>query len=300
MSGRLPPLAWLRSFEAAARHLSFTVAAEELGVTQSAISQQIRGLEQHLKVTLFLRKPRGLGLSEAGRNLLPQVEEGLRLLGEALAPYRSGRDRRRLSLTCNSALATCWLARHLPDFSSRHPDLALSVTTALWPDEYLIAPSDVEIRFLADKTGDPALEFLSHEALFPACAPARAAALEDPARLWREATLIHSQGLSRGWSDWAAARGLSGPPGRAGLYLVSFVLGYELACQGNGVALASRLLAGGLLAEGRLADLSSGRDLPLSEAYYLRLSDPNNSQAQAFRAWLLERLAPLPQQERRG
>ncbi|MEO1192768.1 MAG: LysR family transcriptional regulator [Pseudomonadota bacterium] len=295
MSRRLPPLAWLRAFEAAARRLSFTAAAEELGVTQSAISQQIRSLEQQLQVALFLRKPRSLSLSEAGRKLLPQVEEGLRLLTDAVAAYPTTRagPGERLTITCNSAFASGWLAPNLPDFLAQHPEMSVTITTAMWPDEYHMAVSDLEIRFLLAKGAEADMELLSGEAVMPVCSPALAATFDSPSALWRGARLIYSQNLSVGWSTWASRQGITEPPGQAGLSLVSFLLAFDLARTGNGVALGARLVAGDLLRSGELVPALPGPDLVLEEAYFLRLNQPQKPAAQAFRTWIMERLQPL-------
>ena len=143
----LPPLAWLRAFEASARHLSFTRAAGELGLTQSAISQHIRNLEAYLGRDVFLRKTRALELTEDGGNYLPIVREAFQILSNGTQAF-TGDDRgRTLTLHCNLAFSIYWLAPRLHKLYEAHPWLTLNIVTPIWDPERHATHAALEIRF---------------------------------------------------------------------------------------------------------------------------------------------------------
>jgi LysR family glycine cleavage system transcriptional activator len=131
MTYRLPPLSSLRAFEAAARHLSFKDAAAELSVTPTAISHQIRGLEEYLDCPLFKRLTRALELTREGRAMLPKVREGLECFAAAIESTRQVVFGGRLVVTSPPAFAARWLLRHLPEFTAAHPEIKLRMATSL-------------------------------------------------------------------------------------------------------------------------------------------------------------------------
>ena len=131
MKQSLPPLNWLRAFESAARHLNFTHAAEELSLTQAAVSQQVKGLEMKLGAALFKRLPRGLELSEAGQAYLPAVHEAIERLAAATDEIFGQGHRKVLTVRVNLVFFIHWLAIRLPDFRRLHPDINLHVTLSL-------------------------------------------------------------------------------------------------------------------------------------------------------------------------
>jgi LysR family transcriptional regulator, glycine cleavage system transcriptional activator len=144
---KLPPLSELRAFEAAARHLSFKSAAEELGVTSTAISHQIRLLEEYCGAPLFRRRPRPLKLTDQGTKLFSTVKEGLDSFSIALSAIRGGAQARPLKITATNAFAGRWLVPRLPDWNKTHPSFALEVIGTddvldLWSGE-----ADVSIRY---------------------------------------------------------------------------------------------------------------------------------------------------------
>ena len=147
MTRALPPLTWFRSFEAAARHLSFTAAADELGLTQSAISQQVRSLEMRLGVELFLRRHRGLSLTDDGRKLLPRVGSALDSLAQASASFETGSTRDLLTIATSISIAQWIIAPHLRTFLDSHPGLRVRILGTIWPDDFNASIADVAIRF---------------------------------------------------------------------------------------------------------------------------------------------------------
>ena len=145
-----PPVAWLRAFEAAARHLSFTAAAAELHLTQSAVSQHVRSLERFFGRPMFVRHPRALSLTEDGANYLPAVREAFAALAAGAQPFagRDGGERAHaVTLQCNVGFATLRLAPRLGALTAAHPWLRLNVVTPVWDPERTARMADVEIRF---------------------------------------------------------------------------------------------------------------------------------------------------------
>src|SRR5690554_3512253 len=153
----LPHLAWLRAFEATARHMSFTLAAQELGLTQSAVSQHVRNLELFLGRDLFIRRTRALDLTEAGGNYLPTVREAFDMLTQGTRSVFGDTRSNSLIVQCNLGFALFWLTPRLQDFQTQHPGIALNIVTPIWDPERNTDTSALEIRF--GRGGD-----LPHEA----------------------------------------------------------------------------------------------------------------------------------------
>ncbi len=177
MPEALPPLNWLRVFEAAGRHLSFTKAAAELHITQSAVSQQIRALEQHLGEPLFHRLPRNIQMTDAGRLYLPMVEETFERLRRSTDAVFQLKGAGHVSLKLNTAFALLWLAPRLPDFARRHPEVRLRQIYANWQTDYEGSSADLEIRHGPGNWPGYTVELLTRGTLSPVCAPALAESL---------------------------------------------------------------------------------------------------------------------------
>lgn len=291
MARHLPPVNWLRAFEAAARHVSFTGAAQELGVTPSAVSQQVRLLEQHLGRVLFYRLPRSLRLAEAGEAYLPLVRDAFDRLAASTAEIFGDRAGGRLKVKATAAFAVFWLMPRLPRFRALHPDVALRITTSIWSAEIPDPGIELEVRLGAGNWPGLQAERLTWDTVFPVCSPV----LRDgPPRLARPAdlaghTLLHVLGFREGWTQWLARAGAAKQVDAAqGLEFDTAVTAIELALRGAGVALGRSCFVGELLATGRLVapfDLV----LPAEEAFYLvsPAGRPIGSAAERFRAWLL-------------
>lgn len=287
MRERLPPLQWLRSFEAAARHMSFTTAAEELLITQSAVSQQVKALEQYLGQPLFLRRARSLQLSDAGRNYLPVVREAFAVLTEGTQTFLGHDPQRVVEIKSNNAFGVYWLLPRLEAFLTAHPGFEIRLSTVLLDSDYTGGFGSVEIRFGRGDWAGAVKNKIADADLFPVCSPALARRLKEPRDLARE-RLLHLAGLRRDWDFWLEAAGCLGLKAREYHSFNTFVLTFNLAVQGFGVALAHDITAGGLLAEGKLVrpfDTAA----PSGEAYYLippRQGDANEA-AVAFCDWIM-------------
>ncbi|MCC6468128.1 MAG: LysR family transcriptional regulator [Alphaproteobacteria bacterium] len=285
--GGLPPLNWLRAFEAAARCGSFAAAGQELGVTAAAVSQQVRLLEAQLGVPLFRRTSRGLAASDLGAAYLPTVADALDRLragtGEVFGGARRlGPRAGPLVLRAPGSFALLWLMPRLDRFRRLHPDIALSVTTRAEPAEFAVDGIDVELRYGA---GDwPGLKSarLGAELAFPVAA--RRMTRRDLA----DATLLHVIGYREGWPAWCRAAGLGGIDTEQGLRFDVSHLALDAARRGIGVALgrwpmvAEDLRRGTLVAPLRPA-------LPVAEAYHVVWSQRSARQDRiaAFRDFVL-------------
>jgi LysR family glycine cleavage system transcriptional activator len=286
-ANRLPPLNWLRSFEAAARHLSFTAAAEELNITQSAVSQQVKLLEHHLGQALFLRRPRSLRLTDAGRNYLPSVTSAFKVLTDGTEMFLAPRRESTLEVKANTAFTVFWLLPRIGAFLAAEPWVRLNLSTAFWTADFAGSQASVEIRYgRGEWEGEPGERLLA-DRTYPVCAPEVAARLASPRQLADE-TLIHVTQLADSWDHWAEAQGLAALKRRGGHYVNTYVASLDMAKRGLGVALGHDLLCGGLIEDGALTapfDLA----VPTQDNYYLVVPDRGemNEAARAFRDWVL-------------
>ena len=283
----LPPLNWLRSFEAAARHLSFTAAAEELHITQSAVSQQVKLLEQFLGEPLFLRRPRSLQLTDAARHYLPSVTTAFTLIADGTKAFFGPLQETALEIKSNTAFSVFWLMPRIGDFLAAYPWVRVNLSTALWTTDFAGSSASVEIRYGRGEWEGDTGERLTEERLYPVCAPALAERIETPEDLADEMP-IHVSQLSDSWDYWADSLGLADLRGRDGHYLNTFVLSLEMARRGLGVALGHDAVCRDLIARGALAaplDLT----VPARDNYYLLLPDRGSATeaARAFRDWML-------------
>lgn len=291
MLHRLPPLNWLRTFESAARHLSFTAAAAELGVTQSAVSQQVRLLEQHLGRVLFHRLPRGLKLAEAGEALLPLLRDTFERLATGTAEIFGAPVNNRLMVRATTGFALLWLAPRLQRFHAAHPDIGLHVITSIWPAEYTDPSLDLEIRCGGGHWPGLEAERLSWDEVFPVCSPALGVGprpLCDPADLASH-VLLHVVGFQDGWTQWLARAGVADRvDASGGLTFDTAAMALELAAQGAGVALGRSCYVREAIETGRLIAPFKFA-FATDEAFYLVAPKerPRSRAATAFRDWLL-------------
>ena len=205
---RLPPLNWLRAFEASARALSFTEAAQELHMTQSAVSQQIKSLEHALGRTLFHRRARGLELTDIGRGYLPTVQAAFSTLEEGTAVLTGRSDPDVLELHSNISFAIFWLTPRLQRFLDEFPWVQLDVATSIWPTEKPRNLAAVEIVLGLGKWEGRAGQRLTRDQVFPVCTPEVAARIHDVSDLLKE-NLFELPGTLQTWDNW-----LAGPLGQ--------------------------------------------------------------------------------------
>lgn len=287
MPDRLPPLAALRAFHAAGTAGSMAAAAQQLGVTPSAISHQVRGLEARLGIALFLRTPRRLTPTPAGATLLAALDRGFGVIAAGVTAARDGTDPAKLRISTLPLFADTWLVPRLGRFRDRHPRIAIEIATPHALVDLERDGIDIAIRSgmeLVVPPGHAALPLLSFHGL-PVCAPALLPRLRAPADLAGE-TLIDVLGAPGAWADWLAAAGQPGlrPRGRLGFDTLPTAL--EAAAAGHGVALAIHPLVWAAPVAARLA--APFPDLALGTSNYVALHRPAAARpaVRQFLAWL--------------
>ncbi len=259
----LPPLEWLRVFDAAATRGSFTAAADELGLTQAAVSQRIRNLEGRLGVPLFIRLPRGVELTVDGESYAPHVRAALSALQRSTADLFSA-PRRRLSIAATSATGELWIAPRLPLLLRQLPDLQVSLFTMQRAGDYAAVNADLEVRFGAGDWPERQGKKMFDEILAPVAAPA---VLEGREQDWRSLPQIAVSSFRDGWLDWAAAAQVA-PPRPPSLRFDTFAQGLAAAVAGAGVLLGSLALIERELSAGRLRRLAEP-SIRMKECYWL-------------------------------
>ena len=286
MHAPLPPLGWLRTFEAAARHLSFTGAARDLNMTQSAVSQQIKSLEGFLGRPLFHRRPRALELTETGITYLPVVREAFRTLARGTRAV-TGNDQDVVQVQSNLSLAVNWLAPRLPRFRANHPEVQLNISTELWEPREMAEGVDVEIRFSLRPADTVRAELLHRDIYYPVCAPNYPVTLGDLAMH----PLYDCSNLLCNWAGWAEDQSLIWPDPPV-TYSTSYMVSLSVAMAGGGLALAHDIIAERLITSGQLVAPFSHR-VPMQESYYLILSPQaeHSPGTVAFAAWLRAEMA---------
>lgn len=290
---RLPPLNALRAFEAAARHLNFSRAADELAVTPGAVSQQIQNLEDYVGAALFKHTPKGLLLTDAAQTALPALREAFDRLAEAASMLTAAVDGRRLTVSVAPSFAAKWLVPRLGKFEEAHPHVDVWVSAGMELVDFASGEIDIAIRYGAGRYPGLEVARLMQETVIPVAAPELLAAnpLNDIDELAGH-ILLHdgspdADDSCPDWTMWLAARGIRGVDGARGPRFNQSSLVIEAAVNGRGVALAKRALAQADLDAGRLVapfQIATAVDF----AYYVVHPKAKGRlpQVKAFVSWL--------------
>lgn len=291
MADQLPPLHNLRAFEAAARRLSMTRAAEELHLTHGAVSRQIKGLEEHLGVALFRRLTRKIELTEAGTAFFSTVTRLLSELARETESIRRRNDTSRLVVSSGVSFASKWLTPRLHRLMARYPDLDVHLEVTDVPVDFTAGHVDVALRYGNGVYPMATAERIMNEVASPVCSPdylQRAGDLVKAADLIR-CQLIHEIGMTTTWERWFAMMGL--PCSRMrGPGFSHGSMSIEAAIRGEGVALGRSVLVAEDLAEGRLVSLFPEARLEVEWGYDLvyRIGNQDHPKVRAIREWLGE------------
>lgn len=283
----------LPAFEAAARTLSFTRAAQELHLTQSAVSRQIQQLEDSLGAPLFERRHRALALTEAGQVMQRATRDALERLHDATARIRPGTRLRQVALTCTPGFASLWLIPRLARFTASHPQVDVRISATLEVMDLDRSALDLAVRFVPQARGSgPAL---FEEAVLPLCAPqllrSPGAPLRKPADLAHHTLLAvdmpAGEALTVDWEPWFQVMGLTNPQMKNTMRFTQYADAVAAAVAGQGVVIGRLPLLQALLNDGRLvAPFKSAA--ATRRGYYLELSPgaAANGDAQDFARWL--------------
>lgn len=276
----LPPLRLLTVFETVLRRASIQKAAADLNVTQPAVSQALKALEEHMGMQLLDRRTRPATLTEAGRILQLGVTEGLDRIEEAVLQIRSLQSTSDNSVTigCSVGTATYWLMPRLAGFYSNHPDVAVNVMTTAGAPEFLPG-MDLVIRYGAGDWKDGKSVKLFDEKVVPVCSPDLAKQVGDQGGLVA-ATLLHVMSSDKTWLTWKDYFDLNGLPENRtlGRYFTNYVQATQATLSGQGVMLGWESNTGDLVREGRLVALEGTPWRP-KEAFYLVIPDMAESKA---------------------
>lgn len=284
---RLPPLAAIQAFEAAARLGSFERASEELFVTASAIGKRIAALEALLEVSLFIRSSRGTALSAAGREYLEQVRTALALLSDASLHKRGEPKPEPLRVVSTPTFARQVLIPSLPGFTAAHPEVELEIMLSIPYLDITPPDADVWVRFGSGRYPGLLAQPLTVDPVFAVCSPGY---LANHGPFHRPADLARAQLLRcpmEPWRPWLDAAGLDWPEPSRGVWLVDLGMMLAAARAGQGIALTRRTLAAEWLDEGKLVRVLDV-EVPGESQYHLctEASRPPGPAAQAFSLWL--------------
>jgi LysR family glycine cleavage system transcriptional activator len=292
MSYARPPLVWLRTFEASASQLSFARAAQELGLTAAAVSQQIRSLESHLGLTLFERLPRGVKLTATGRAYLPTVRRALDDLAMATIGLVGTASKRTLTIRCSVSFASLCLAPRLHMFRSAYPGVQIRLYASIWSDDLDDDRVDIDIRFGDGRWDGFDVEAVSLPISIPVCPPATAFSGDPAATLFElaRASPIHIVGCENLWAQMGRALGWPDDAIDSGLCVDTSLIALEMVAAGSGSAMISRDLARQHCESGRV-QAPPGIELRHDQCHYVlmpRRKRAHSADALAFRRWLLE------------
>ncbi len=298
MSDRLPPLTALRAFDAAARHMSFAKAAEELNVTPAALSFQIKSLEEHLGTPVFRRLNRAVELTAAGHALAPGAADGFAALQSAWRAARRVGDQSSLIVTAGPAFTAKWLAPRLFEFVQEHPEIELRFSASLRLMDFARDDVDVAIRFGKPRQ-EPGLfsKSIMREWLTPMMSPELARKYPTPADL-RPAPLLHTEDIqflrpSIDWPAWFAAAGLPHTPD-TGARFSQADHAVDAAAAGGGVVLGRISLAEKDVREGRLVmPYKIGLTTEAKYRFVCPETQASRPQVQAFLTWIEAQTADL-------
>lgn len=295
MNKRPLSLIGLRGFLAAARHLSFTRAAQDLHLTQSALSRQIQALEDELGQTLFVRSTRQMTLTAAGEALLRSATAGLKQIDDTVGRLRASSTRRQIVVTTFASYASLWLIPRLHGFSAAHADVDVNCIATDRAVDLEAEGVDVALRCTSMKLQAPDADFLFPEFVLPACSPGLLASgppIRTPGDLGQHTLLKNEEAVEltfpwMSWESWFQDQGGKVPAARSALRFTNHDQVIQAALAGQGVALARGALAAELISSGRLvAPFGAGAPSPFS--YYVVTSDLSRQrpEVQAFVAWI--------------
>jgi LysR family glycine cleavage system transcriptional activator len=299
MTARLPSLNGLRAFEAAARHLSFTQAASELNVTQTAISHQIRRLEEELGIRLFVRQNRSLALTPEARAYLPGIRAAFNDLRLATELVLRKDNANVLTISALASMAAKWLLPRLSRFQEAHPGIDVRITTSTALVDFKAGDVDAAIRYGRGQWPGLRADWLTADELFPVCSPALLTGdkpLRCPQDLANQTLLHSSGGYDDDWRLWLTAAGL--PPNiskQPGLTFDMIFMTLQAAIDGIGVAMARTTYVEGDLAKGRLV-VPFKIALPADAGFYLVSPEAKaeSPKLRAFRQWLIASVQKKP------
>ncbi|RED50737.1 LysR family transcriptional regulator [Aestuariispira insulae] len=283
MAYKLPPLSWLRSFEASARHCSFTAAAEELNLTQAAVSNQVRSLEKHLGYPLFERLSRSLKLTDMGRAYLPPVRKAFEDLSMTTTGLFGSQAHSTVTVRAPISFAVSWLSPRIKDFRADHPHIDVRLCSAIWAENLAADRTDIDIRFGDGKWAGFDAHLLKNDDAILVYNPIIAAA---PAA----GELIHVMGLEDMWSRYFKLVGEARKEIPNHINVDTSLAALEMAASAPAAAIVLRSFAEPYLKTGRLLTKEDVA-IPVKQSHYILQPEQepqHKPEAVLFRNWLLK------------
>lgn len=292
MARRIPPLNPLFTFEAAARHGSFTTSAQELNVTQGAVSRQVRTLEKYLGMELFERHHRSVRLTRIGKAFHDDLKVGFEQIEAAAARLTASRTRKSIIVRAYSSFATLWLIPRLAAFHEANPRILVELTASVQTVDFARDDVDIAVHFgVEEKRRDLLQDQLFPVAITPICSPAllkNKRSLRRPSDL-ENVTLLHTLIRPEDWPRWLSANGIVGDWVTRGYRFESSIMAYEAARNAVGVAIGVTGLVQSDLQEGRLvAPFPMTVSTPYSYWLLYPQAKTANPAVTVFRNWILE------------
>lgn len=289
MSRRLPPLNALKAFEAAARHLSFTRAADELFVTQAAVSHQIKALEEYLSMKLFIRRNRTLLLTEEGQAYFLELKDIFKSLQEATEKLLASGSKGAITVAMPPSFASQWLVPRISQFSLIQPDIDVRIKAVDFDEGFLDDDVDVAIYYGRGRWSGLKADKLHREFLTPLCSPALISGPKPLMSLTdlRHHVLLHDLNRSA-WKNWLKQVGVNGVNVNQGPVFSHSMLVLQAAALGQGIALGNTILARPELDAGRLVMPFEER-VESRDAFYLVCDESRADLGKitAFRDWIM-------------
>lgn len=296
MRRRIPPLNPLRAFEAAARHMSFTKAADEMNVTQGAVSRQVKVLEEYLGFGLFERTAKGLELTRNGRAYAGALSQAFEQIARATDEVVTARSHSILTIRGYTTFLVRWLVPLLPEFKIKHPNIEVRLVSASDPVDFERDNVDVGIRYGHGHWPNTESDLLFLNSLLPICSPSllESADLKAPSDLAR-CTLLHLNLRRSDWPDWLAGAGRKNLNAENNLFLEDLGVVYQCAVAGMGVAIGQQAYLQADLAARRLV-APFDFVLKRSKGYFLVCPKDlaHLTKIRIFKEWLRERIAADP------
>jgi LysR family glycine cleavage system transcriptional activator len=285
----LPPAAWLRAFETAARHNSFSAAAEELNLTPAAVSQHIRLLEKHLGTPLFTRLPKGVALTATGQAYAQPVRKSFAEMRRATEGLFGGGRKRTVAVRASVTYAVLVLAPRLRGFAAQHPDIQVQLTTAVWADRLDDEAIDIDIRWGNGDWDDGDIRHLGHEHAILVCHPDQAARIgpDLTAETLSRARAVQIIGSEFEWPRYCSSFVPGAEVPATWMRADSTLAALQIALSGSGAVITLESFVQDYLEQERLMSPFAHR-LPVHQAHFSVLSAPaaNRPEVQAFRDWL--------------
>jgi len=279
-------LNWLRTFEAASRHLSFTAASHELGLTQTSVSQHIKALETKLGQKLFIRRAKSLRLTDIGEAYVLLVRDALEHI-EYSTNGLFGPDMKSTIVVRASMAFVIWLSPRLSAFQVQYPGVGIKLVTSLWQSDHEQDPVDIDILLAPQDYSDTRLLKLSSEFIVPVCGIETAATIKSPVDLTKVAA-IHVLGFDDHWARYLAAYGLNHDAKSPRLIVDTSVAACELAAAENGCAIMIERFAQQAIQTGRPIRIV-GESVSIGQSHYVSKKSSRSDEkraADAFRSWL--------------